>query len=501
MRIFFLFCISILMMAQLSAQPLQSGLLYKLLSTNESVPQIFAPELTKLFPARVSKAYSENKQYLIKTNKQLFLGIDGTGQLYEIKEVSPGVLDAIRVDSTLYAGNNFCAAIFSIDSSVFSFGGYGFWKTNGALKQYNFYSHEWDVIPLFEERPSIFCQQASGIYWKGSISEFSKMEDMNTAFAPSFYWVDAENKLFYVGVQHRINQSLVDSTMPFKAAEYNASLSVLDLATKKWTIWGDILSYGWYSTIHLPWGLLVVESPESIYVTDFKTNRQLFCKNEKIAQYRKFFRNRVSNLFFYADEHIYFGEIAVNSYDSIAVSKLDFEDRSAPLFKAANKQTGDLRFDKMYSWIVFFLLALVLLGLYFFFVLKKRRRFKSPDFEKPNSLHTQLPLEDRVGILNGMERQLILYLFDHSIKGKRVSVEEVNKLTGVANKNEPIKRRTRSELINGINDKWLIIAGSRERFVLSEKSELDGRTREYFINEKILASSLFQQFIRILKRN
>ena len=238
MRIFFLFCIYILMIAQLSAQPLQSGLLHKLLSTNESVPQIFAPELTNLFPARVSKAYSENKQYLIKTNKQLFLGIDGTGQLYEIKEVSPGVLDAIRVDSTLYAGNNFCAAIFSIDSSIFSFGGYGFWKTNGALKQYNFYSHEWDVIPLFEERPSIFCQQASGIYWKGSISEFSKMEDMNTAFAPSFYWVDAENKLFYVGVQHRINQSLVDSTMPFKAAEYNASLSVLDLATKKWTIWG-----------------------------------------------------------------------------------------------------------------------------------------------------------------------------------------------------------------------------------------------------------------------
>jgi hypothetical protein len=289
--------------------------------------------------------------------------------------------------------------------------------------------------------------------------------------------------------------------MPFKAAEYNASLSVLDLATKKWTILGDILSYGWYSTIHLPWGLLVVESPESIYVTDFKTNRQLFCKNEKIAQYRKFFRNRVSNLFFYADEHIYFGEIAVNSYDSIAVSKLDFEDRSAPLFKAANKQTGDLLFDKMVSWIVFFLLALVLLGLYSFFILKKRRRFKSPDFEKPNSLHTQLPLEDRVGILNEMERQLILYLFDHSIKGTRVSVEEVNKLTGVANKNEPIKRRTRSELINAINDKWLIIAGSRERFVLSEKSELDGRTREYFINEKILAASLFQQFIRILKKN
>lgn len=501
MRIFFLFCISILMMAQLSAQPLQSGFLYKLLSTNESVPQIFAPQLTKLFPARVSKAYSENKQYLIKTNKQLFLGIDGTGQLYEIKEVSPGVLDAIRVDSTLYAGNNFCAAIFSIDSSVFSFGGYGFWKTNGALKQYNFFSHEWDVIPLFEERPSIFCQQSSGIYWKGSISEFNKMEDMNTAFAPSFYWVDAENKLFYVGVQHRINQSLVDSTMPFKAAEYNASLSVLDLATKKWTVLGDILSYGWHYTIHLPWGLLVVESSESVYVNDFKTNRQLYCKDDKIAQYRNFFRNRSPNLIFYANEHIYFGDVSFNSFDSISVSKSDFEDRNTPLFKSSNSQMGALRFDKMVSWIIFLLLALGLLGLYYFFIRKKRTHFKSQDFKKPNSLQTQLPLEDRVGILNEMERQFILYLFDHSIKGTRISVEEVNKLTGVVNKNEPIKRRTRSELINAINDKWLIIAGSRDRLLLSEKSEFDGRTREYFINQKVLAASLFQQFIRILKTN
>jgi hypothetical protein len=245
----------------------------------------------------------------------------------------------------------------------------------------------------------------------------------------------------------------------------------------------------------------VVESPESIYVTDFKTNRQLFCKGDKIAQYRKFFRNSAPNVIFYANEHIYFGDFSFNSYDSVIVSKSDFEDRNAPLFKSSNSQVGALRFDKMYSWIVFFLLASGLLGLYFFFVLKKRRRFKSPDFTKPNSLHTQLPLEDRMGILNALERQLILHLYDHSIKGTGISVEEVNKLTGVASKTEPIKRRTRSELINAINDKWLIIAGTRERFVLSEKSELDGRTREYFINEKILAASLFQQFIRILKAN
>ncbi len=98
-----------------------------------------------------------------------------------------------------------------------------------------------------------------------------------------------------------------------------------------------------------------------------------------------------------------------------------------------------------------------------------------------------------------MERQLILYLFNQSLQGKRTSIEEVNKLAGVALKNEPIRRRTRSELINAVNDKWLIISGSRERFILSEKSDFDGRTREYYINEKVLAAALAQQLVKIIK--
>lgn len=85
------------------------------------------------------------------------------------------------------------------------------------------------------------------------------------------------------------------------------------------------------------------------------------------------------------------------------------------------------------------------------------------------SLPAQMPLADRVGILNQMERQLILYLYEQSLKGKRINVEAVNKLSGVAMKNEPIRRRTRSELINAVNDKWLIIAGTRERFCVFGK--------------------------------
>lgn len=498
MRIFFLVFYTLFCAIKLSAQPIRSALLYKLFSAKGPIPQVFAPELRNLFSAQVDKVYADNRQYLIKTTDKLFLGVDGTGQLFEIKESQPGTLVAVRIDSTLYAGNNFCAATFSIDSSVFSLGGYGFWKTNGTLKQYNFYSREWDVVPLLEERPSIFCQKPSGVYWKGNLDEARKLEDINTAFAPSFYWVDQENKLFYAGIQHQINQSLSDSVLSLKN-QYNASLSVLDLKTKKWTVKGDILNYGWHYTVHLPWGLLVVESPESMYYTDFKTNQLKFCKSERIPEYRKLFRNKVPNLLFYADGHIYFGEIAVNSIDSIAVSINDFEVRNAALFSPLKSKTSDIFSDNITVWVISLAFFSVAIAVSLFFLVKKKRGVSTVNSMFSPSIHTQLPLEDRVGILNEMERQLILYLFNQSLQGKRTSIEEVNKLAGVALKNEPIRRRTRSELINAVNDKWLIISGSRERFILSEKSDFDGRTREYYINEKVLAAALAQQLVKIIK--
>jgi hypothetical protein len=95
--------------------------------------------------------------------------------------------------------------------------------------------------------------------------------------------------------------------------------------------------------------------------------------------------------------------------------------------------------------------------------------------------------------LNETEISLIRYLIDRSVKGKKTTIEEVNKLAGVAQKSEPIRRRVRSELINSINDKWIIITGSRERLVSSVKSSFDARTREYYIVEKWLASDLIIQ--------
>ena len=100
---------------------------------------------------------------------------------------------------------------------------------------------------------------------------------------------------------------------------------------------------------------------------------------------------------------------------------------------------------------------------------------------------------ERIKMLNETEMVLIRHLIDRSVKGKKTTIEEVNKLAGVAQKSEPIRRRVRSELINSINEKWIIITGSRERLITSVKSSFDARTREYYIVEKWLSSDLLIQ--------
>lgn len=482
--------LTFLALVSLQAQPLRSTLLQRLYEANDPIPSIYTPALSGLFPDEVDKRYSFNKQYLVKTSRQLLLGIAGTGLLYELTPSSTGIFHLNRVDSTLYAGNNFCSANFVLDSIVYSFGGYGFWKTNGTLKQFNPYSREWDVIPLLEERPSTFCQGPSGIYWKSSIEQVPDLKDFNTAFAPSFFWVDHTEKLFFMGAQHMIHEGLFDSLHANKS-EYNTTVSVLDINKKRWNTLGNLLKYGWHYTLQLPWGLLVIESPESIYVADFKANQLYYVKNNLLPLFRKFFKNVVPDLFFFSNGYVYLGSLSANSIDSIAVKPSDFMYTGEALFKKNVELPVNSSLSKPLLWIgaifIFFIIVYTLVWI---------RKKRALDKTHLSIAAATIPATERLGILNETEIALIQFLVAQSVKGRKTTIEEVNKLAGVAQKNEPIRRRVRSELINSINEKWIIISGSRNRLIASVKSNFDGRIREYHIFEKWLSSPLLIELLK-----
>ena len=70
---------------------------------------------------------------LIKNKLGLFAIVDNTGRLYKIHSMGEEIKFE-RIDSTFYSGYNSGAFNFSFRDTIFSMGGYGFWRWNGHLR-------------------------------------------------------------------------------------------------------------------------------------------------------------------------------------------------------------------------------------------------------------------------------------------------------------------------------------------------------------------------------
>jgi hypothetical protein len=479
-------------------QPIQSKIINRLLREEQAVTHIHHNEFRGFFLDRIDSKFKKNQQYLLKTSTELFLGLEGTGCLYKVVEADNGLIDIVRIDSTVYAGNNFCAANFIIDSAIYSFGGYGFWRTNGLLKTFNSFSKEWDVIPLSDEKPSIFCQTSSGVFWNDMDSSASNTRKYGTAFAPSMFWVNAEKKLFFEITQRLVNEAIADSSVNFYN-QFTPAVNVLDLRTKQWRHLGYLIDYGWHHLIQTPWGLLVMANSDNIYLADFTTNSRMACKEADMAAYRMFFMKDPPQVTFYADGYIYLGTIEGNSFDSIPFSLNHFTPSDKPLYREYKVKSIDFALPELLVSPWFLYPSGILVGVVLGFVLLGvfKNNLRSKDRSWKAIFNTSVSPAERVNMLTQTEKGLIELISNSSLKGRKVSIEEVNKVIGVAGKNEPIKRRVRSEVINSVNEKWMIISASREKLIESIKSPEDKRAREYFISTEILASPVFSALMQV----
>lgn len=481
----------------ISAQPIQSRIIQRLLKEDSAITHIHHRDFRGLFLDKIDAQYRKNHQYLIKSLKGLFLGVEGTGCIYRVEEGANGWLDVVRVDSTVYAGNNFCAANFTIDSSIYSFGGYGFWRTNGLLKTFNGFSKEWDVIPLSDEKPSIFCESASGVFWTDMDSSAADTRKYGTAYAPSKFWINPQKRLFYEITQRKVNEAISDSSMGFQN-QFTPVVNVLDLRSKKWTQLGFLIDYGWHHLVQTPWGLLVLANSDNIYLADFTKNTRKASLEAYMPAYRKFFASNPPQIFFYADGHIYLGSIDGNYFDSIPFKVSHFISSEKPLYRSYRNSSSGLSLPDFLVSPWFLYPSGIVVGILLGFILLGK--FKTNSQKKNTSwkaiFSTSVSTAERVNMLTQTEKSLIELISTLSLKGENASIDEVNKVIGVAGKNEPIKRRVRSEIINSVNEKWMIISASREKLIHSVKSPEDKRAREYFISTEILASPIFSALMQ-----
>ena len=95
--------------------------------------------------------YAPNGQEIIKNDKNLYVNIQQTGFVYQLFSQNDSLLEFRRIDRTINLNYNIGCYNFLYEDQLYSYGGYGFWKSNGHIRQFNALDKQWDIVPMNDE--------------------------------------------------------------------------------------------------------------------------------------------------------------------------------------------------------------------------------------------------------------------------------------------------------------------------------------------------------------
>lgn len=405
------------------------------------------------------KNFKYSGQELIKNANGLFLHPLGTGRLYKLGE-KEGEYKWNRIDSTIYFGYNFNSLFFSMDTTIYSFGGEGFYNLNGNLRYFNTLSREWDAANL-----------SKSILWV-SISRL-------------FHGFDTLEKQLYVeSAPHHQDLHLKENFIP----DLEHQLWKLDIQSGNWQGLGKITEKYLVPNAQTPFGILV------------NFNSIVDIKNNKIYHLTKSLHSKIITALgtsskpnelaysFCIDSTLFLGGID-NYIDSITISRADLIEQNKPFYIPNEPKIPIGEREIMMG-------AIILLSLACIFLLAKNRKRKTLQpvdiiggIQENNSLEnekkeTQVTFRSGklMELLNEREKLLLEFLYKHSTDERLTTIEEINKVIGASQRTPEVQKRLRSDLIGTINDKLEIVSESKFNVIEKQRSEFDKRSFEYFIH-------------------
>ncbi len=410
---------------------------------------------------------------IIKDPTGLYVLPQGTGRIYKL-DTTQGGYQWQRIDSTYFTGYNFRSIAFAIDSVFYSFGGNGFWNTNGTLRNYNLFSKQWDATLLSEN-----------IYW--------------TKVVDGFFMIDTAQKTLSIKAMSAPSHEVLKSK---RAEKIKEGLYQLNIKTGDWTRIGKMRDTAHTIVATLPWGLLV----DNFGVLDLANNRYFVLSKKiranliAIASSVKYAYPAVAT--FAIDSVVYIGSQS-HPYDSVVISRADLIDTGIPVY-APQEAPGLMDNVETESFLLVILgLISTFLGLMLYRAKKAQPAPSGETLPVVSSVETLTALEDTpnavaapeiekhptsfrstriLELLEERERSLLEFLFNHSVDERLTSIDEINKVVGVQNRSVEIQKRMRSDLIGSINQKLNIITKDKRPVVDKQRSEFDKRSFEYFIH-------------------
>jgi hypothetical protein len=388
-------------------------------------------------------------QILVKNSNGLFLMPDGTGRVYKILQ-KDGRTELVRQDSTNFYGYNFGFYAFSYQDTIYSFGGYGYWRYNGHLRVYLSKKGEWEIENLNREipfsragyvAPPIWFNQAKGELWIGysidSKEGIIRSDNYPDGVTDSVFVLSLRNKQWK-------NIGLVND----KVRKLASSIATRNLGPS-------------------PWGQIVHDPQKAtIYLLDFERN-QILTLDEKVTRSITHLLKPESVMYF--KDSTYFIQSMKSwvlgqesALDSIQLERVNFSPIGTTVY---NPITGlsvtRNKLDKKFFGIltIGFLLGVLLAGLIFYIILKKQK-----------------------SLFQGKELEIIHLILSKSEKGHSVDIDLINKIIGVTSKNGEVQKKQRSEILISINRKWRYANSTNDLLIKKRRVEQDKRSFEYYVD-------------------
>ena len=416
--------------------------------------------------------FNNSAHFLLKTPSGLFLNIEGTGRLYRINQKGNSI-DFERIDSTYFSGYNFRSLLFNIGDSMYSFGGEGFWHTNGDLRLFdNSITHEWHALKLNKIIHGIF-RPIDHLY--------------------QFQFLDTLNRTLIIsGNPYNQNHSLKSTGLDSNSEKM---LFKLDLKNSNWSELGIKNFQSNQELVQTPFGIL-----NGGFLVDIINNKKYFT-NLHLERSKMFGKSTLENLIsitFCIDSTIYFGNNN-GLFDSLSISRSNLIDTGEPAYFPKETDSSFSK-DNLILFSLFFMAALSLLLI--IVNIKQRNRYKSntkPTFsikveeleptpiqitQDKTEINTLYRSGKLVELMNEQEINFLRYLFEHSADERMTTIEEINTKLGTFKKTIEIQKKMRSDMINGINSKLSTFSKSTKPVIDKQRSEFDKRSFEYYINKE-----------------
>ena len=381
--------------------------------------------------------------------KQLYLHFNGSGLLYQLDHPNDSILTFKRIDDTENYNYNLEAFLFTHGNEIYNIGGYGYWRTSGTLRKYNYKDFEWDAEPVDQEIHMPYADQ---------LGTFGQLA-----------WFNTYTQHLYIPYQRIINEGVKTNK---EDEQYEKKVYRLDLKTKIWKKLGKTHPDYFELLQNTKWviptdsGQLICFN-HKVYQINFEENT--IKENDDPSLTQSLERIDVDHVAYYHNQTIYYLNGKTQQYDSVKVRSASFEKSDFKVWKKSN--TGTI----LGIAPIFIILAAAA---------ARKREAKKKRAEVLESAQQQKPIGAAVKIkFNQTERQLLRLLLDKSKQNETTNITEINYALGIKDKNIGLQKKVRSDVMNSINEKFNFLQEDDTDLICNLRSQEDKRYFEYFIDK------------------